>query len=179
LLTRLHRQRERDRRLVEAKKKDALRKHGRLFCEACDLQPELKFGNRGRSVIECHHIRPLHTLVDGDTMRLDDLALICANCHRLIHGGKPWLTLEDLRLSLPGYEQRDDAGDANRVLAHSQHLLDALAVWFANWPVSAGAAVRRARLHGLEPVRPVRPCRDGRPGRAVDGARFLTVRSSG
>ncbi len=29
LLTRLHRQRERDRRLVEAKKKDALRKHGR------------------------------------------------------------------------------------------------------------------------------------------------------
>ena len=46
LLTRLHRQRERDRRLVEAKKKQALRKHGRLFCEACGLTPELTFGRR-------------------------------------------------------------------------------------------------------------------------------------
>jgi predicted HNH restriction endonuclease len=34
------------------------------------------------------------------TTRTDDLALICANCHRLIHGGLPWLTLDDLRLSL-------------------------------------------------------------------------------
>jgi predicted HNH restriction endonuclease len=102
LLTRLHRQRERDRRLVEAKKKQALQKHGLLSCEVCELQPELKFGSRGRSVIECHHTKPLHTLIDGDRTRLDDLALVCANCHRLIHGGQPWLTLEDLRLSLLG-----------------------------------------------------------------------------
>jgi predicted HNH restriction endonuclease len=109
LLTRLHRVRERDRRLVEAKKKQALRQQGRVGCEACKLTPELNFGERGRRVIECHHTRPLHTLVDGDRTRLDDLALVCANCHRLIHGGRPWLTLDDLRLSLVGYAHRDDA----------------------------------------------------------------------
>lgn len=105
LLTRLHRERERDRRLVESKKKQALRQHGSLFCEACGLAPELIFGERGRRVIECHHTRPLHTLVDGDTTRLEDLALVCANCHRLIHGGQPWLTVEELRLSISGHEE--------------------------------------------------------------------------
>ena len=69
---------------------------------------EVKFGDRGRSIIERHHIRPLRTLIDGDKTRVDDLALVCANCHRPIHGGRPWLTLEDLRLSLVGYEHRDD-----------------------------------------------------------------------
>jgi predicted HNH restriction endonuclease len=120
LLTRLHRERERDRRLVEAKKKQALRNHGRLFCEACGLAPELTFGNRGRAVIECHHSKPLHTLVEGDTTRLDDLVLVCANCHRLIHGGKPWLTLDDLRLSLPGYEQSDDTRNDRSLKASSR-----------------------------------------------------------
>jgi hypothetical protein len=38
------------------------------------------------------------------------LALVSANCHRLIHGGKPWLTLEDLRLSLPGQRDETRAG---------------------------------------------------------------------
>jgi predicted HNH restriction endonuclease len=108
LLTRLHRVRERDRGLVEAKKKQALRQHGRLECEACKLIPELNFGERGRRIIECHHVRPLHTLVDGDRTRLDDLVLVCANCHRLIHGGRPWLTLGDLRSSLVRYAHRDD-----------------------------------------------------------------------
>jgi hypothetical protein len=70
--------------------------------------PELTFGSRGRAVIECHHTKPLHTLV---ATRLDDLALVCANCHRLIHGGQPWLTLENLRQSLPGYGQSDDTRD--------------------------------------------------------------------
>jgi 5-methylcytosine-specific restriction enzyme A len=88
-----------------------MRQHGRLFCEACGAEPELRFSDRGRSVIEAHQVRPLHSLVEGDTTRLDDLELICANCHRLIHGGLPWLTLDDLRASLQGYEQRDHGCD--------------------------------------------------------------------
>ena len=103
-LTRLHRRRERDPRLVEAKKRQALRQPGRLLCEACGLVPELKFGSRGRSVIECHHTRPLHKLVDGDTTWLDDLALVCTNYHRLIHGGQSWLTLQYLSSRLTNNE---------------------------------------------------------------------------
>ena len=29
--------------------------------------------------------------------RLDDLILICANCHRMIHRHNPWLTPDHLR----------------------------------------------------------------------------------
>jgi putative restriction endonuclease len=36
-------------------------------------------------------------LKDGDTTRLEDLALLCANCHRMIHRASPWLSVEELR----------------------------------------------------------------------------------
>jgi 5-methylcytosine-specific restriction protein A len=28
---------------------------------------------------------------------LEDLALLCANCHRIIHSCRPWLSLDELR----------------------------------------------------------------------------------
>jgi len=27
----------------------------------------------------------------------DDLALVCANCHRIIHRASPWFTMNELR----------------------------------------------------------------------------------
>jgi hypothetical protein len=33
----------------------------------------------------------------GQKTRLADLALLCANCHRMIHARRPWLTLDELR----------------------------------------------------------------------------------
>ena len=33
--------------------------------------------------------------------RLDDLALVCANCHRMIHARRPWLSLKALRAIRP------------------------------------------------------------------------------
>ena len=97
LLTRLHTQRERSRKLVQRRKAKALQKHGALKCEACGFDFARVYGERGRGFIECHHTKPLHTLVAGSKTRLQDLALLCANCHRMIHSARPWLSLDKLR----------------------------------------------------------------------------------
>lgn len=97
VLTRLHRTRERNGRLVEAKKRTVLREAGRLSCEACGFSFAVAYGDIGMAFIECHHRRPLSDLGERQRTSLDDLALLCANCHRMIHVGRPWLTVEELR----------------------------------------------------------------------------------
>lgn len=104
ILTRLHRTRERSRKLVDAKKKAALKVHGRLFCEACGFDYAKKYGRTGEGVIDIHHTKPVHTLVGSETTRLEDLALLCANCHRIVHSSRRWLTIEQVReLIQPAY----------------------------------------------------------------------------
>jgi 5-methylcytosine-specific restriction enzyme A len=71
-----------------------------LICEACEFDFELTYGERGRGFIEVHHGIPLHQLLPGAKTKLDDLHLLCANCHRMIHSRRPWLTLDELRASI-------------------------------------------------------------------------------
>lgn len=97
IVTRLHRARERNRELVKKRKSQELQQHGRLICEACGFDFEERYGRRGQGFIECHHTKPVHTLEPGAKTRLSDLALLCANCHRMIHAAKPWLSVEELR----------------------------------------------------------------------------------
>ncbi|EPB7178968.1 TPA: HNH endonuclease [Pseudomonas aeruginosa] len=97
LLTRLHRYRERSRALVEAKKKDALQKQGCLKCEACGFDFAEAYGPAGYRIIDVHHIKPIHTLKPGEKTKLAELALLCANCHRVIHSKRTWLSVEQVR----------------------------------------------------------------------------------
>jgi 5-methylcytosine-specific restriction protein A len=97
ILTRVHRSRERSRELVERKKALMLKAHGRLACEACSFDFEVAYGERGRGFIEAHHVKPVHTLVAGEKTRLEDLALLCSNCHRMIHARRPWLTIDEVK----------------------------------------------------------------------------------
>lgn len=97
LLTRVHRSRERNRKIVEQKKNSHLSLHGRLFCEACGFEFGSVYGPGAHHIVDCHHTKPVHTMVEGDTTRLDDLVLLCPNCHRVIHAHTPWLTVERLR----------------------------------------------------------------------------------
>ncbi|WP_082179747.1 hypothetical protein [Acetobacter pasteurianus] len=41
-------------------------------------------------------MKPLADLTETTITKLGDLALLCANCHRMIHAQRPWLTLEEL-----------------------------------------------------------------------------------
>lgn len=39
----------------------------------------------GKGYIECHHLIPLSNFQVIKETKLDDLALLCSNCHRMIH----------------------------------------------------------------------------------------------
>jgi 5-methylcytosine-specific restriction enzyme A len=97
ILTRLHRTRERSRKLIEKKKAMALKAQGCLKCEACGFDFKETYGSRGVAFIEAHHTKPVHTLVSGDKTRLEDLVLLCSNCHRMVHVQRPWLAIAELR----------------------------------------------------------------------------------
>jgi len=97
LLVRQHLNRERSRKLREAKIKAAVSAQQRhLECQICAFDFEKRYGTRGEGFIECHHVVPLHEAGPGMT-KLSDLILICANCHRMIHRRSPWLTPDQLR----------------------------------------------------------------------------------
>ncbi len=101
ILYRQHRGRERDPKIVKRKKAAVLEATGRLACEGCDLDFGERYGDRGDGFIECHHTRPLAE--SGETItRLKDLALLCSNCHRMVHLRPPTLSLTDLVTILEG-----------------------------------------------------------------------------
>ena len=82
--------------LVRLKKSQAKQKLGRLACEICGFVPREYYGHLGDSVIECHHIVPISKLQGNRPTRLEDLALVCADCHRMLHRGGETLTIEGL-----------------------------------------------------------------------------------
>ena len=97
---RLHKIRERDARAAKNKKAEALNKHGKLVCEVCQFEFAARYGDHGSGFIECHHREPLSKITDdGRKVTLNDLALVCANCHRMLHR-KNWPSVEELRSRL-------------------------------------------------------------------------------
>jgi 5-methylcytosine-specific restriction enzyme A len=95
LLTRRHVHRERNASLVRRKKQAVMRTHGRLACEVCGFDFATRYGDLGEGFIEAHHILPLAAAGPAIT-RLADLAVVCSNCHRMLHRAKPWMTPEEL-----------------------------------------------------------------------------------
>jgi 5-methylcytosine-specific restriction protein A len=95
-LLRLHAYRERNPALRRRKISAVKAETGYLRCEVCGFDFERTYGERGRGYIECHHIKPLHE--GGEARRrIGDLALLCSNCHRMIHTKPPWPTPEELK----------------------------------------------------------------------------------
>ena len=97
ILTRIHLFRERNRELVKKKKADTLKRTGSLSCEVCSFDFAKAYGVRGEGFAEVHHTKPLHTLQPGTKTKLEDLAVLCANCHRMVHAKKPWLEIIELK----------------------------------------------------------------------------------
>lgn len=98
--TRIHRYRERDRKLVEKAKQLALKKHGHLSCVACGFNFGDRYGASGAGIIDVHHTKPVHTMGPGEKTKVADLALLCSNCHRMVHSKRKWLTLNELRATI-------------------------------------------------------------------------------
>jgi 5-methylcytosine-specific restriction enzyme A len=90
--------RERNPKLVNHLKERRFDEHGILDCEVCAFNYSDSYGERGHKYMEAHHKRPLSSLrPEGEKVSPEDYALICANCHRMIHRYSPWWTIEELR----------------------------------------------------------------------------------
>ncbi|MDR3446929.1 DUF3578 domain-containing protein [Dyella sp.] len=79
---RLHKRIERNARLVRLVKQSKPSN-----CEVCGLDFAERYGALGIGYIEAHHLRPVSSL-KGTKAELDplrDFAVLCSNCHRMVH----------------------------------------------------------------------------------------------
>lgn len=98
LLTRIHSYKERDRAFVK-KVKDYYRSKygGELICNICELIPNSFYGINGERALEAHHTKPIEMIQPDSITRVDEMAIICASCHRIIHSETPCLTVKEVR----------------------------------------------------------------------------------
>jgi len=97
VIYKLHKYRERDISIVAKKKDVTFQKEGRFLCEACEFDFNVKYGELGFKYIECHHRTPLSEFSSTTKTGLQDLALVCSNCHRMLHRKLDSLSVEGLR----------------------------------------------------------------------------------
>lgn len=79
----LHKFKERDPKIIR-KAKEKAKKENRLYCEVCLFNFEIQYPDLGNGFIECHHRQPISSGNIRKT-KIDDLAIVCANCHRMLH----------------------------------------------------------------------------------------------
>jgi 5-methylcytosine-specific restriction protein A len=91
-----HMRRERNSSIVQKKKKDVLATTGTLKCEACGFDFAKTYGEYGKEFCEVHHLVPLHKSDGLIKTELSDLAIVCSNCHRVIHRTNPMPTIAAL-----------------------------------------------------------------------------------
>ncbi len=82
--------------LVREAKRLFKHEQGHLYCQACGFDFEQVYGDRGKEYIEAHHRMPIGALQETVTLTVQDLAMLCANCHRVLHR-PPWITVEELQ----------------------------------------------------------------------------------
>lgn len=85
VIYKLHKLRERDRKINNKKKIQYFEKYGKLDCEVCGFDFQKFYGDLGSGFIEAHHRVPLSELNGEKTTKLNDLALVCSNCHKMLH----------------------------------------------------------------------------------------------
>ncbi len=83
--------RHREGRLRAAKLAQVMQENGgRLVCQVpnCGFDFAERYGAIGEGFAHVHHLKPLSALSKhGTHVSLDDLAVVCPNCHAMIHAG--------------------------------------------------------------------------------------------
>jgi len=97
VIYKLHKYRERNSKLTSKKKATYLKKNGKLDCEICKFDFQEFYGELGKGYIECHHKVPLSDIDSETETKQEDLALVCSNCHRMLHRQINTLKVEELK----------------------------------------------------------------------------------
>lgn len=92
-----HKLRERNQAAIRTAKELLKKKHGKLFCQVCGFDFYSKYGEIGRDFIEGHHTLPISELKGEVKTKVEDIALVCSNCHRMLHRKRPWLEMRALK----------------------------------------------------------------------------------
>jgi hypothetical protein len=90
--------RSRNRALIQEKKANS-----DYCCEVCQFNFEETYGVIGCEFIVAHHLK----MIAGGPSKttLDDVALVCANCHSMIHTKNPPIAIEELRRLVVRYRR--------------------------------------------------------------------------
>jgi predicted HNH restriction endonuclease len=96
----MHRARERDSRSAKKAKAKRLAESGELSCDVCGFEFARAYGKLGSGFIEAHHTVPVATLNGKSKTKVSDLALVCSNCHRMLHRQKGVMSISALRALL-------------------------------------------------------------------------------
>ena len=92
-----HFYRERSAKLVNAKKDEVFERDGKLCCEVCSFDFAATYGKFDKRYCEAHHKVALSEYDGEAETTSDDLAIVCSNCHRIIHLHDPMLDIEELK----------------------------------------------------------------------------------
>ncbi len=102
LLTEMHKRRERSPKIRHALLK-ARRAKGTLQCDVCSCTATVLDAALEDAIFEAHHLIPISESGENKT-KISDVALLCANCHRLVHRAiareKRWLPMSEAKAIL-------------------------------------------------------------------------------
>jgi len=75
---------------------EARRRYG-TECMVCGFDFERKYGELGDGFIEVHHLKPLSKRRNVAPTRIEDVSVVCSNCHRMIHKKRPPISPASLK----------------------------------------------------------------------------------
>lgn len=106
LVERIHKTRERNSKVIAIAKANYKHTHGKLFCQVCGFDFEKVYGTIGKDFIEGHHTIAVSEMKEGHITKPEEIAMLCANCHRMVHKKRPWLTMSKLNSLLKKISKR-------------------------------------------------------------------------
>src|SRR5438093_10328625 len=90
-----HRKLERSAKLAKKVKDQRLKEIGDLCCDVCGFSFEKYYGPMGVGFIEAHHTVPVSKFKGRRITRVQEIALVCSNCNRMLHRLTPLLSVAD------------------------------------------------------------------------------------
>jgi len=76
-------------------------------CEICGINFEEIYGDIGRKFIIAHHMEPIGLRKAASETTLSDIALVCANCHHMIHMRNPPFSIQEIKEKFKGRKSNE------------------------------------------------------------------------